>query len=489
MKSMTMRAWGSHAPRFVAGFDSASAMVRLLSRYLKGKDSPGLGGMAPASETFARFTNTLPPRVREQLFIISGWGEAIPESKAPEIRSEELSRWVVNSYPARPYQSAMIGSSSGAMIHLAAALGIPWLPQTQFVPVRRRGVHPDEPVEDFEFGKRVAPQILENNSDLQLHHMHDPNQDRLMVQLMTYFRFKKLRLGPTYEQFLKDNLEPGAPIYVVNCRRRWPVTRVSDRHYFQFGALGGATAEEFHHGSERVEEYLERYGSHRRRWDPPEPDCEMPEAEWGLEESFLEDARRFAHENGFELREMVFDEPEHLSPLVADLHRWWYRERGMVHANRLMVGSFIAMEPYWALRTGSVPFWLKFMMEPSAEWLEHYLDNTEPYDEIYLTLFQSGVDPVGLASIDQWKELLKRARKSGQFLATEPDKHPRDFGVFPRLTQHTRDTIPARYPLPGPMPLATFQRFLEQSGDRYPVSWQWPGLPVTGAIADKPPAG
>jgi hypothetical protein len=482
MKSPFMRAIGAQAPRFVAGFDSASTMARLLSRYLKGQDSPGLAGMAPPSEKFAAATNALPVKAREWLYTVSGWAEAIPESKAGEIRSEELSRWIVNSYPDRPYQAAMVGSSSGAMIHLAAALGIPWLPQTQFVPIRRRGVHPDEPKDDFEFGKRVAPQILENNPDLQLHHMHDPNQDRLMVQLMTYFRFKQLKLGKHYEEFLKKNLEPGSPIYVIDCQRRWTTTQVSDRHFFQFGALGGATEEEFHHGSERVEDYLERYGSHRRRWDPPTPDVEMPEAEWGLDHAFLEDTRRFADENGFELRQMVFTEPEDPSPLVADLHRWWYRERGLGLESRLAVGSFVAMEPYWALRTGSAPFWLKFMMEPSADWLERYLDEAEPYDYIYLTLFSSGVDPVGLPPIERWGDLLKRARKEGKWVATDPTKYPHDFGVFPRLTHHMRDTVPARYPLPGPMALSTLQRFLEESGDKYLVNWEWKGLDSPRAI-------
>jgi hypothetical protein len=474
VKAPIMRSAGPFAPRFVAGFDSASAMVRMLSRYLKGKDSPGLAGLAPPSETVSSLTNALPPRGRELLYILSGWGEAVPESKAGEIRAEELSRWVVNSYPERPYQAAMVGSSSGAMIHLAAALGIPWLPQTQFVPIRRGKIHPDEPMEDMEFGKRVAPEILEKNPDLQLHHMHDPNQDRLMIHLMTYFRFKQLRLGTPYEEFLKKNLEPGAPIYVVDCRRRWATTKLGERHYFQFGALGGATPDEFLHGSDRVAEYLERYDSHRRKWEPPQPDGEMPEAEWGLDHAFLEDTRRFAEENGFEVRQMIFDEPEHPSPFVADLYRWWYRQRGY-KPNRLFVESFITMEPYWALRTGSAPFWLKFMMEPSADWLERYLDETEPYDEIYMTLFSSGVEAVGLPPIERWEAILKRAQREGRFVGTDPSKYPRDFGVYGRLTQDMQ-SIPARYPMPGPMALSVLQRFIEESGERYPVRWDWPGL-------------
>jgi hypothetical protein len=51
---------------------------------------------------------------------------------------------------------------------------------------------------------------------------------------------------------------------------------------------------------------------------------------------------------------------------TADLYRQWYEERGLP-TNRLLVESFILIEPWWALRTGSVAFWMVFNMEPSAD--------------------------------------------------------------------------------------------------------------------------
>jgi len=53
---------------------------------------------------------------------------------------------------------------------------------------------------------------------------------------------------------------------------------VGERYYFQMGAVGGATPEEYLNGSRRVADYLRRYGSDRRRWDAPEPTVAMPEA-------------------------------------------------------------------------------------------------------------------------------------------------------------------------------------------------------------------
>ena len=62
---------------------------------------------------------------------------------------------------------------------------------------------------------------MQANPDLQLHHMHDANQDRLMVQRMTYFRIKRLRLGEAYERFLEECLAPGGNcgLVAVDCQQ------------------------------------------------------------------------------------------------------------------------------------------------------------------------------------------------------------------------------------------------------------------------------
>src|SRR3546814_18527193 len=127
---------------------------------------------------------------------------------------------------------------------------------------------------------------------------------------MTYIRGKALGLGPAYERFLGDVLEPGGTIVLVDCEQRGPTTRVGDRHLFQFGAVGGATVEELFHGGERVAAFLKRYGSDRRAWDPPEPDGDSPEAEWGFEPALRQDVERFARERGYRIVRLVFDKPE-----------------------------------------------------------------------------------------------------------------------------------------------------------------------------------
>jgi hypothetical protein len=68
-------------------------------------------------------------------------------------------------------------------------------------------------------------------------------------------------LGETYKYFLENCLPKGATIFIFECQRTWPTTQVDDRHFFQFGALGGATEADFFQGGESVAEYLQRYQS------------------------------------------------------------------------------------------------------------------------------------------------------------------------------------------------------------------------------------
>jgi hypothetical protein len=461
------------APGYIANFDSATAMLRALGNHLNGQDFPLLGALprsrAPLMKAAAGAVNRMPRRLREQVYIWSGRFEAVDPAKLGNANAEQVADWMTRIYPQRQYPAVAIGSSNGAVLHVWAALGIPWLPQTFLIPVARSGCHPDEPIDDAQWAEEPARILLDANPDLQLHHMHDPVQDRLMIQRMTYFRVKRLRLGQAYERFLRQSLAPGSTIFLVECNLKWPTTRYSERHYFQFGALGGATADEYHNGGSRVEAYLKRYHSHRRRWQAPQPDGESSEAEWGFEPRLRDDIEAFADRYGFRVRRMLFNEPEQLSPLAADLYVWWNRKRG-IGDRRLLVESFILMEPHWMLRTGSVPFWMVFNKRPSAAALEAYLRDRE-FDEIYLMLFSHGVNSIGLVSIDEWRRILKHGKRSA-FVGVDENAYPRDFAVFVRYHDELWRKIPARVAMPAPLSLQEFDEFLDQTNGSHRVEWR-----------------
>lgn len=459
-------------PSGIAKFDSACAMTQSLARFLHGEDFAGLG-QSKIMQTAVKAADYLPRHLRERTFATMGAREGVKPDNVDELDMGEVAQWVTDLYPQRRYPALMIGSSNGALTHLAAALGIPWLPQTILTLIDQKDVHPDDPTKAMETEIETARRFLEANPDSQLHHMHDPSQDRLMLGLITYYRSKYLRLPDAYRAFIDNALEPGGTLFIVECNRRWPTKRLGDRHFFQFGAEGGATEEDYFQGSERVAEYLEHYDSPVRSWNVPEPDTDSPEAEWGFEPALRDELLALAQAQGYRVVRILFDDPEQTSPLIADLYRDWYRSLDLP-TRRLVVESFILHEPYWTLRTGSVPFWMTFNMQPSLDNLNRYLDQAEPFDEIYLMLFAHGVDSVGLPSIEAWQAMLARAQSKGELLGLKPQTYPAHFSHFARYTQALCDQVQDRYPAPEPMALDYAEQFIQTHGPAHGVRLEMP---------------
>ncbi|WP_263247719.1 hypothetical protein [Saccharopolyspora rosea] len=459
--------------RAVASFDSATGMLRGLAAFLAGRDVPLLGqaprALEPVLSGVLGALNRLPAPVTERLYARTGVTEAVPPARLGELDSEALAEWICDHYPRRRYPVVFLGSSNGALEHLAAALGAPWLPQTLLVPVRRRGVDRDDPRAELAFGREPGRALLAANPTWQLHHMHDPNQDRLMIAGMAYFRLKWLRLPRAYHRFLRERLAPGGVAVSAECGLRWPVTRVGDRHVFQFGALGGAIRDEYFSGGPRVHDLLHRYGSDRDRWDPPPPDDEAPEAEWGFDPAWPADLADAVDGAGGTWRRLRYDHPEALSPAVADLHRAWYRECG-IDDRRLLIDSFLLVEPWWTLRTGSVPFWLSFNTRPSLRAAHAYLDSADPFDEIRLVLFAHGTESIGLPPMRDWDRLTSRARRLGEFTGVDPRAFPRDLAVHARAHRDLTRVRPL-HPMPDPVPLERAEDFLRGRSD---IEWSAP---------------
>ncbi|MDQ4010105.1 MAG: hypothetical protein M3228_05270 [Actinomycetota bacterium] len=246
----------------VASFDSATVLHAGLAAALRGQPFPHLGNSASAAAA-VRIGGRLPWPILRRLYTRIGASEGIDPQRLADVDMAAVAGCLADGYAQRRYPAALVGSSNGALAHLAAALQVPWLPGTVLVPVAYRG-DPQRPVDALRFGERFAPRLLDANPDVVLHHMHDQVQDKLMVARMTYFRTKWCQLPEAYARFLTDCLVPGAPVILVEDVSCWPVVRVGDRHVFQTGAQGGL----------RPQEYLQRPHT-------PQPDEHAPEAEWG----------------------------------------------------------------------------------------------------------------------------------------------------------------------------------------------------------------
>jgi hypothetical protein len=454
-------------PRGIARFDSAAGMAQALAASLHGKpfDSPS---QSPLLDSLMPPINRLPTRAREWVYTVGGMSEGITARQAKRLDVEGIGEWIAGLYPQRSYDAAFIGSSNGALMHAAAALRLPWLPQTFLTPVRAPFSDPDDAQRSFDEGLHVTDALLRADPRIAVHHMQDPNQDRLMLSAMSYFRLKHRALPLAYREFLLRNLAPGATLYINRCTRDWRVTRTGDRSFYQFGAVGGATEDEYFDGGERVAHYLARYGVNRMRWTPPTPTERAPEAEWGYDEALTESIVELAKQKQKQWRvvEFSFAEPEAFSFVTADLYREWYRGMG-IEAERLVVDSFLLMDPYTTLRLRAIPFWLVFCTDPSAQTLRRFLDR-ESFDEIDLMLFSHGTQGIGVTGIDEWRALLGRAKREGRLLGVDAKRYPRDFATFVRFDRALARLQP-QYEAPPPMPLAFFEAFVRQHGPEHGV--------------------
>lgn len=456
------------APRYLATFDSASAMARALGSALGGDTYRPVVGARPLALA-AAVLNHLPYRLRQGIYALGGHIQAIPQRDISEVDPERISEWICGAYPRRRYPAVFIGSSNGAAMHLAAALGVPWLPQTTLIPVRQPRLDPDDAESHLQAARGAGLALVEQYPELALHHMHDPNQDRLMVRYMTYFRVKRRRLGETYEAFLEDVLEPGGTIFVLDCGCSWPVAEIAPRYVFQLGGVGGASAAEMSSGGPRVAEFLRAAGSDHRQWRPPALDFESPESEWGFAAPLDDDIRRFAG-GRYEVVRLAFGEPETLSPLVADLLRQWYTDEG-VPPTSLLVDSFVMLDPGVARRMGAVPYWSKFSVESSHAGLARYLSGRERFGRIGMAQFAHGVRSLGFVPAERWLALAREHADHVELLGVDPRAHPADLAVYFRYPRAIRRFADRDLEMP-PLPLATFRRFLAEHGARYHIDFQ-----------------
>jgi len=458
------------APSYVAKFDSGWGMLKALSNCLKNRDFPGLGAL-PGAKPVELVVSKLDQRLGQRLYSWAGWSETVAHEAVGSVVAEDISRAVVSQYPQDSYPAIFIGSANGAMIHLCAAMRAPWLPQSFLVPLRRPAMDPDDIPADMEWGRSPGATLLKRNPELVLTHMHDPDHDRLMVQRMAYFRIKRRWLGETYSQFIEEKLEPGGTIYLIECDFAWPTAQLADRHFFQLGGAGGVPPDEYLHGSQRVAGFLSRQKSSVRQWKAPTVDGMTPEGEWGFEPELEKHVISLAKSKGMRLVRVSFESPEDLSPLVADFHRWWYGRRGMT-TDHLLAESFAFLEPYWTLRTGSVPFWMLFNGKSSAERLRAYLSSAEPFDYIYMMLLSNGMKPIEDISIDVWKNVLAQATVQGEFIGVDETRFPYDFASFLRYNAELKNKIADRYPMPEPAPVQELEAFLVEGGERYAVTFE-----------------
>jgi hypothetical protein len=451
---------------FIPEFDSSSSMLFSLGNYLYGRDEAvGLPPKLPS--LLGDIINFSPVALRKSGYRIGGVSEALGLGVLKKLRDEDICGWIADAYPRRKYPAIMIGSSNGSLIHLCSMLGIPWIPQTTLLAVRRL-MDPDEIVGDLEWGKKAAARLKKSLPGYRLHQMHDPIQDRIMIANMGYFRLKRLALGGCLKDYLKKTLVPGGTIILSDCRFQWPVHRVDEKHYFQTGGLGNVSGKEYAQGSERIKKFLEKEGSKHEKWEVPSPLEDLPEGEWGFDEELEKDIKDLAFKEKYKVLRIKYDHPNDLAPLVADMTRKWYRANG-IDDQRYLVECFALIAPLLAAKTGSIPYWMAFNTQSSFKPLRKYLRRLGGVEELYVMIMSNAVRGLGFVTIEEWKKMMKETARKASLIGVDPEKYPFDLGSFIKYYQDLRAKIKPRYYTPYKMSLPDCTGMTRKMGPKYDV--------------------
>jgi hypothetical protein len=443
---------GLRPDKTVASFDSATALLAAGADALAGRGFANLGQSAIAARA-ARAGGRLPWPLLRRLYSRIGAAESVRPEQLADVDLEAVAGWLAGRLPRRRFPAVMIGSSSGALAHLAAAMQVPWLPGTMLVPVRRTG-DPDRPDEALRFGERHGPALLRANPGVRLHQMHDQVQDRLMVAEMAYFRVKWQRLPEAYARYLAEVLAPGAPVIIIEDASDWPVTTVGERQVFQAGAQGGL----------EPESYLSLPHT-------PAPDDTAPEAEWGADPSFAEAVGAWCVAHDHPLIWIRYRGPQAPSHTVATMLRSWYRDRGEA-VDRLVVPSFILVDPWRMINTASTPYWAFFSVQPALAGLDDHLARSEPYREVAVVPFQHGAESAGIATPEDWAAVIRSHGAQPSFPGLRLRDFPHDIGYLGRYGTALGRLPGARFPWRP-----------------YPVEQALSGLRAAGMIASEPASG
>lgn len=356
-----------------SGESASPVITRLLGSYLAGEKA-SVFEFSAWERVGMRLLNALPPAFARTAVKLRFQLTALDPQDAQALTTQDLVGARLCDYAkirGRKFPAIVIGAAmGGASAHLAAALGVPFLPQPFILGLR--GGSPEDDLEShIELTSPVARQILKRNPELMAVAHFDPIHDGWLTRVVSHLRFKLITLPEGYHSFIKEVLEPGGAILHFDCRARWLQYELGERQRYQVGGWGGISAREFMEGSDRIDAALERANSpHRGGWHIRglEP-TSLPESEWGSEPGLEQALEGFAARQGFGFHTLTGTDPHAFSTLAYQAHKRLYANESR-SPQGVVVETFTQYDPALTLHAGLLPLWLIFNTTDSLEFLK-----------------------------------------------------------------------------------------------------------------------
>ncbi len=386
--------------------------------------------------------NRLPVSWRQRLIDFALRDLGIPPGLSAEVTAQGLAEWAVSLYeqPGSPqvpqYDTIVIGAPSGGIGQLAALLGAPFLSE-HFVSRYRYSGDPDDVAGYQAFGARLAETILANNPDLLVVNHYDPIHDRFLVPHVNYLRMKLLSLPLPYRDFIRRRLRPGGTLLFADCRLTWGQYRISRRHRFQVGGLGGVTDTAYVGADLRAAQMPVEEGQTAqpvpsiapRAWTLPFPWFRQRESEWGSLPTFRRAVEAYAAEHGYRFLALNGTHPEDFSRVAFYASYQAMLNQGQ-EPSGVLVECFTLTSPTGALRAGLLPLWLPFNCVDSLRFLTDMASQFPRGKPVLLAPVPAFSPSPDVAGASDWVAACG-SRADVRWLGTDPSAYPVDLaGLF-----------------------------------------------------------
>ncbi|ROT29867.1 hypothetical protein [Micromonospora sp. HM5-17] len=430
--------------RIVSPESPGRVLLGVASRATRGRDCADLG----YQPLLSRFRGA-PETVRRSALARAAARAAVSAAQAAALDAEQVARWVVDHYPPRWYPGAVLGSPHGGAVHLAVAMGVPWLPAAFDVSVHWPGGAVDDPAGALGYGARMAAALLRANPGVRVRQVYDPAGRGVLAGSTLSLVVRWHRLPRAYREFLDSRLASGAPVLLLRDVRSWPVLDAGGGHSFQLGTpTSGLEPGDFRPDSALLRQVLPGVGGDGATGDPP--DSGRPgQAEHGVEPGFERDLLAWARVAGNPVHRVLFPEPEALSAAAADIYRDWLRGAGK-SGDRCVVECGRLIDPWQVVRAGLVPYWCENATRRSVTGAEWWLAGSLPFSSLDVLPEPPGLRSPAFAGLPQWLAVASfgRRRRALDRVAA------RGYPVSAVATRHATEVLRNQpYDLPAPSPL------------------------------------
>lgn len=448
--------------------ESASPVItRLLSHYLAGEDA-SVFEFKCWEKAGLHALNVVPLAVAQLAVRWRFHSSALPPKDAMAIDTNDLVAARLRDYEkirTNKFPAIVVGAAmGGASAHLAAVLGVPFLPQP-FILGLRGGSPNDELAAHIEITSRVASQILRRNPDVMAIAHFDPIHDGWLTRVLSHLRLKLTTLPHGYRKFIQDVLEPNGKILYLDCKARWLQYELDGRHRYQIGGWGGISPAEFLEGSDRIDRALARAGSpHRGGWNlEGRNPIEMPESEWGSEPGLAESLELFAQQGGFSFHRINGVDPHEFSTLAFRAHEALYALQGR-SPQGILVETFTQYDPGLALRANLIPLWLIFNTTDSLSFLKERCADFAPDLPVYFSGLVTLSRTPDMVPWGDWAHALERFDMRN--IGARPHRYPEDLVSLWAWSNRLRQQIDpdAWTPVPPRLCVETFLKLVAAMG-------------------------